>query len=118
MAKSTKAAHGKYVDADNARPKITTKRAVRSTQRVTDLATKRYRLSEPLTISVQKSGDQYVATDANHGWYGYGETKGDAIGRFASGIVERLEGLKEREGELGDSMHSELKLLERIVVHR
>jgi hypothetical protein len=86
---------------------------------LTDLGNEKYGLAEVLTVAVEKSGDQFVATEPRRGWYGYGNTEEQAIGRFASSLVEELEVLTERENRLSAPLRDELAQLKQVVVpHR
>ena len=86
---------------------------------LTDLGNEKYKLAEVLTVAVEKAGDQFVATEPRRGWYGYGNTEEQAIGRFGSSLVEELEVLTERENRLSAPLRDELAQLRQVVVpHR
>ncbi len=85
---------------------------------LTDLDSQDYRLGKVLTVTVQKSGDQFIASEPRRGWFGYGDSEGRAIGNFASGLVEELEGLSAREGQLSQHLRDELAQLRSVVIPR
>jgi len=85
---------------------------------LTDLDSQNYRLGEVLTVAVEKSGDQFIASEPRRGWFGYGDSEDRAIGNFASGLVEELEGLSAREGQLSQHLREELAQLRSVVIPR
>ena len=85
---------------------------------LTDLACQKYRLAEVLTVAVEKSGDQFIASEPRRGWFGYGDSEERAVGSFASSLVEELEGLTAREGQLSEHLREELGQLQSVVISR
>src|SRR4029077_16811236 len=66
-----------------------------------------YRLGEVLTVAVERSGDQFIASELRRGGLRYGDSKDHAIGTVASGLVEELEVLSTREGQLSQHLREE-----------
>lgn len=84
---------------------------------LTSLDSQKYRLAGVLTVFVEKSGDQqYIASEPQRGWFGYGDTEEYAVGQFAAALVEELEILSEREDHLSVHLQSELAQLRQIVL--
>ncbi len=77
-----------------------------------------YRLAEVLAVAVEKQGDQFIASEQRRGWFGYGDSEERAIASFASSLVEELEGLSAREGQLSRHLEDELSQLRSVVVPR
>lgn len=89
-----------------------------SIQYLTNLGCTKYTLAEVLTVAVEKSGDQFIASEPRRGWYGYGDSEVEAIGSFASGLVEELESLTAREDRLNQHLRDELGQLRSVVIPR
>lgn len=88
----------------------------RSVQYLTDLGSENYSLGEILTVGIEKDGDQFIVIEPQRGWYGYGSSEVEAVGRFASSLVEEFEGLSKREQYLSEPMLRELAQLRKVVV--
>jgi hypothetical protein len=89
----------------------------KSIRYLTDLGNEKYSLAEVLTVAVEKDkeANEFVVSDPQRGWSGYGDTVPEAIRQFASRIVGDLEVLSAREGKLGDALSRELAQLRQVI---
>lgn len=86
---------------------------------INTLANSKWELCQPLSIAVeQRAADEFVACLYDVNLYGYGGTMPEAIDDLKAVMVDQLEYLSEREGEidLGGELKQQLTYLRKILV--
>jgi hypothetical protein len=69
----------------------------------------------PLSVTIEKVGDEYVASEPRTGMYGEGDTQAQAIASLQRSLRDLRDTLRGREGHLAPDLVAELEYLDRIL---